>query len=94
MKKKNPHWGSSLDDLLCEEGIRDHARAEAVTRVLAWQLTQEIERQGFSKARLAKLMHTSRAQIDRILSAKSNVTVDSLQRMAVLVGRELRLELV
>ncbi len=94
MKKKNPHWGSSLDDLLREEGIRDTARAEAVTRVVAWQLAQEIERQGFSKARLAKLMHTSRAQIDRILNAKSNVTVDSLQRMAALMGRELRLELV
>jgi transcriptional regulator with XRE-family HTH domain len=47
-----------------------------------------------SKARLAKLMNTSRAQVDRILKAKGNVTIETLQRAAELVGRQLRLELV
>ncbi len=93
-KRKNPHWGSTLDDFLREEGIRDAARAEAVTRVVAWQLAREMERQGISKARLAELMHTSRAQVDRILKAQGNVTIATLQRAASLVGRELRLELV
>lgn len=93
-KRKNPHWGSTLDDFLREDGIRDAARAEAVTRVVAWQLAQEMERQGISKARLAELMHTSRAQVDRILKAQGNVTIETLQRAASLVGRELRLELV
>jgi hypothetical protein len=94
MSKKNPHWGSTLDDFLREEGIRDTARAEAVTRVVAWQLSREMERQGITKARLAELMHTSRAQVDRILGARGNVTIETLQRAASLVGRELRLELV
>ncbi len=93
-KRKNLHWGSTLDDFLREEGIRDAARAEAVTRIVAWQLGQEMERQGMSKARLAELMHTSRAQVDRILNARGNVTIETLQRAASLVGRELRLELV
>jgi antitoxin HicB len=93
-RRKNPHWGSTLDDFLHEEGIRDVARAEAVTCVVAWQLAQEMERQGISKARLAELMHTSRAQVDRILKARGNVTIETLQRAASLVGRELRLELV
>jgi hypothetical protein len=93
-RRKNPHWGSTLDDFLREDGIRDAARAEAVTRVVAWQLGQEMERQGISKARLAELMHTSRAQVDRILNARGNVTIATLQRAAALVGRELRLELV
>lgn len=39
-------------------------------------------------------MNTSRDQIDRILKAKGNVTIETLQRAAALVGRELRLELV
>lgn len=39
-------------------------------------------------------MKTSRAQIDRILKAEGNVTAETLQRAAALVGRELRLELV
>jgi antitoxin HicB len=65
-----------------------------VTRVLAWQLTQKMECQGISKATLAEKMHTSRAQVDRILKAKGNITIDTLQRAAALVGRELRLELI
>jgi len=92
--KKNPHWGSTLDDFLDDEGIREAAKAEALTRVVAWQLSEEMKRQGMSKARLAGLMNTSRAQVDRILKAKGNVTIENLQRAAKLVGRELRLELV
>jgi predicted transcriptional regulator len=94
MSRKNPHWGTTLDEFLGKEGIREAARAEALTRVVAWQLAQEMERQGMTKAKLAELMHTSRAQVDRILNAKGNVTVETLQRAAALVGRELRLELV
>ena len=93
-KNKNPHWGSTLDDFLDEEGIREAAKTEAATRLIAFQLGQEMERRGMSKARLAELMHTSRAQVDRILKAKGNVTIETLQRAALLVGRELRLELV
>jgi antitoxin HicB len=94
MSRKNPHWGTTLDEFLAEDGIREAAKAEAVTRVVAWQLTQEMERQGITKAALAERMHTSRAQVDRILKAKGNVTIESLQRAAALIGRELRLELV
>ena len=93
-RKKNPHWGSTLDDFLNEEGIREAVKREAVTRVVAWQLNNEMKRQGISKARLAALMKTSRAQVDRILKAKGNVTIETLQRAAELVGRQLRLELV
>jgi DNA-binding phage protein len=94
MTKKNPHWGTTLDSFLNEEGIREATKAEAVTRVIAWQLGQEMEKKGMTKAKLAELMQTSRAQVDRILKAKGNVTIESLQRAAALVGRELRLELV
>ena len=93
-KKNNPHWGSTLDAFLDEDGIREAAKAEAVTRVVAWQLGEEMKKQGVSKARLATLMNTSRAQVDRILSAKGNVTIETLQRAAALVGRQLRLELI
>ena len=92
--KKNPHWGSTLDEFLDEAGIREMARAEAVTRVVPWRFISLLSCQGMSKARLAKLMKTSRAQVDRILKAKSNVTIETLQRAAELVGRQLRLELV
>ena len=94
MTKKNPHWGTTVDTFLSEDGIRQAAKTEAVTRVVAWQLTQEMKRQGMTKVALAERMHTSRAQLDRLLKAKGNITIETLQRAAALVGRELRLELV
>ena len=39
MTKKNPHRGTTLDAFLDAEGIREAAKAEAVTRVVAWQLS-------------------------------------------------------
>ena len=93
-KKKNPQWGSTLDELLTEDGTREAVRAEAVTRVVAWQLQEAMKQKGMTKVALAKLMHTSRAQLDRVLEAKGNVTIETLQRAAKIVGRELRLELV
>ncbi len=94
MSKAKKNWGSTLDVFLDEEGVREAAKTEAVTRVVAWQLNEEMKRQGISKARLAEMMKTSRAQIDRVLKAKGNVTIETLQRAAELVGRKLRLELV
>jgi antitoxin HicB len=58
---RNPHWGSTLDDLLNEDGIREAARTEAVTRVVAWQLAEEMKRRGMTKAHLAERMNASRA---------------------------------
>lgn len=94
MTRDNPHWGTTLDAFLTEEGIHDTAMNEAVTRVVAWQLGQEMERQGITKVKLAEQMHTSRAQVDRILKAKGNITIETLQRAASLLGRQIRLELV
>ena len=33
MTKKNPHWGTTLDEFLDAEGIREAAKAAAVTRL-------------------------------------------------------------
>ena len=90
----NPHWGTQADAFLAEDSILHAAKSEALTRVIAWQLAQEMQRQGITKAALAERMHTSRAQIDRILNARGNVTIETLQRAASLLGRQLRLELV
>lgn len=94
MSGKNQHWGSTLDEFLHEEGIYETAKAEAVTRVISWQIAEEMRKRGITKTQMAERMHTSRAQVDRILKAKGNVTIETLQRAAALIGRELRLELV
>jgi antitoxin HicB len=94
MSEKDQHWGSKLDDFLHDEGIYEAAKAEALTRVITWQIAEEMRKQGITKTQMAERMKTSRAQVDRILKAKGNVTIETLQRAAALVGRELRLELV
>ena len=43
---------------------------------------------------VAEKTHTGRAQVDRILKANGNLTIQTLQRAAALFGRELRLDLV
>ena len=91
--QSNPCWGSTLEDFLKKEGIHEAAKTAAVLRVVAWQLAQEMARQSLSKTELAAQMHTSRAQLDRVLKAEGNVTLATLQRAAALVGRELRVEL-
>ena len=49
----------------------------------------------FSKAEMAKLMHTSRAALDRLLDPENDaVTLSTLRKAASAVGREIRLELV
>ncbi len=50
--------------------------------------------QKLSKARMAALMQTSRAQLDRLLDpARGNVTLETLQRAARVLGRQLKIEL-
>jgi predicted XRE-type DNA-binding protein len=94
-KKKNPHWGSTLDDFLAEEGTRKAFQAVAIKEVLAWQIVEAMKAQGMSQKALATRMKTSRSQISRLLDPKDgNVTLVTLQRAAKLLGREVRLELV
>lgn len=84
-----------MEDFLDEEGIREKATTAAIKRVIAWQLAEEMKKKSLTRARLADLMHTSRAQVNRILDPdKGNVTIETLQRAAHLLGRQLRLELV
>jgi predicted XRE-type DNA-binding protein len=93
-KKRNPHIGTSLDDFLKEEGIYEETQTQAIKEVVAWQLAEAMQKRGVSKANMAKMLHTSRTQINRLLDPRSDVTISSLQRAAALVGRQVRLELV
>jgi DNA-binding phage protein len=91
---KHPNQGTSLEDVLAEDGNLEGATAYAIKRVIAQQLQQEMAARHLSKTAMAKLMATSRRQLDRVLSPEDgNVTIETLQRAAKAVGRSLRLEL-
>jgi len=94
-KKKNPHIGSSFESWLDEAGIREEVTLADIKAVLARQLAEEMKKKRLTKKRMAELMKTSRAQLDRLLDPENgNITIESLQRAAKIVGRELRMELV
>jgi antitoxin HicB len=93
--KKNKHRGPTLDSFLIEEGLHDELKTIVAKEAIAWQMQQAMKKRNISKKRLAELMETSRTQVDRILDPKAgNVTLETLQRAAKIVGRELRVELV
>lgn len=88
------HIGGSFEDFLKEQGAYEATTEQAVKRVLAYQLAEEMKIQGLSKIKMAKRLGTSRSQLDRLLDpAATNVTLAALAKAARAVGRTLRLEL-
>ncbi|KQT87139.1 XRE family transcriptional regulator [Aurantimonas sp. Leaf443] len=85
---------TTLDDWLDEEGTREDVAVLAVKKVIAAQLVVQMREQNITKAELARRMHTSRSQIDRVLDPSSDVNVGTLSRAAGIVGRKVRLELI
>jgi predicted XRE-type DNA-binding protein len=93
MKKKN--IGSSFDSWLRKEGIYEEVAAAAIKRVLARQLEAAMRQQKLSRAEMARRMQTSRAAHHRLLDPENDaVTLSTLRKAAIAVGREIRLELV
>ena len=92
-KSKNPAIGSTLDSFLAEEGVLGEFEARAIKEVVAWQLQEAMAAQSISKAKMARMMHTSRTQLDRLLNPDCDVQISTLARAAAIVGRQIRLEL-
>ena len=90
----NKHSGSDFDDFLREEGILEEVTARAHKRLLALQLSEVMEQSNITKTQLAQRLQTSRSQLDRLLDPDNTaVTLDSLERLAHAVGRQLKVEL-
>jgi len=86
--------GSTIDDFLKEERIFEEAQTQAVKEVVAWQLARAMKAKRISKSRMATLLKTSRTQVDRLLDARDDITLSSLQRAAAIVGRRVLIQLV
>ncbi len=90
----NRYSGSTLDELLAEEGILEEVSAKAHKRLLVLQLTDIMQESKLSKDGLAKRLQTTRSQVDRLLDPdNTSITLDLLERLAHAVGRELKIEL-
>ena len=90
----NPYSGSDFDALLQEEGILEEVTAKAHKRLVALQLQDAITASKLSKTQLADALQTSRSQLDRLLDPDyTALTVDSLERLALALGKQLKIEL-
>ncbi len=90
---KNKHRGSNFEDFLKEEGIFEECHEEAVKRVIAFQLEQELKKQKMTKTQLAKKMKTSRAAVNRLLDPRKTCSLKSLILAALALGRQLEVRL-
>ena len=89
-RSRSPNKLIALDDFLAEEGKREELEAVAIKEALVWQImkVKKISRGGLAQ-------HEDQPQsVGRLLNPKDgNVTLNTLQRAARMVGRSLRLGL-
>lgn len=87
-RKPANHSGSTFDRFLEEEGIKEEVEAVAIKRVLAWQLEKAMRQQQKTKKAMAKQLHTSRSQLDRLLDPQNvSVSLDTITRAARALGK-------
>ena len=89
----NKYSGSNFDDFLAEEGILEEVTSKAQKRLLAYQAAHIMTESNLTKTELALRMNTSRSQLDRLLDPENTaVKLDSLNRLAQAVGKQLKVE--
>jgi hypothetical protein len=78
-----------------KESLYEEVTAAAIKRVLARQLQEAMTAQQLSKAEMARRMRTSRAALQRLLDPTNDaVTLSTVTKAALALGRQVRLELV
>jgi antitoxin HicB len=91
---KKAHIGSNFDDFLQQDGLLAECEAGALRRVVTWQIEQEMKRRRISRAKLASRMKTSRTTLDQLFAEEeSPLTFQLLERVALALGRKLKVEL-
>ena len=91
---KNEHLGSNFDDFLEEEGLIADTEAAAIKKVIAYQIEMEMKHANLSKSAMTERMHTSRSALERLLDpANVSVTLQTLERAALALGKNLKIEL-
>ncbi len=91
---KNKHIVNNFNDFLKTEGCLTEADAAAVKKIISYQIEQIMKKKNLSKTALAKKMGTSRSALDRLLDpANVSITLQSLEKAALALGKKLKIEL-
>ncbi|MCT7908599.1 hypothetical protein SDC9_35761 [bioreactor metagenome] len=86
---------SDFDEFLKDEAIFEEVNNNAIKKVIAYQIAQEMKQQNITQTELAKMMNTSRTVIHKLLNPENNsLTLQSLQSVANALGKRLSISLV
>ncbi len=92
---KNKHIGTDFSDFLKEDGIYEETNDIAIKRVIAYQLEQEMKAQNITKTRMAEMMNTSRAVVNRLLNPdNSSLTLSTLESATHALGKRLNISII
>jgi antitoxin HicB len=95
IKKINSRRGGSFEEFLKKEGLHRQVEIQAGKEILAWKLQSAMKERKMTVSALARKMDTSRAAINRILDpANPSVTLGTLEKTAVALGKRWRFDLV
>ena len=92
---KNKYIGTDFSDFLKEDGIFEETNDIAIKRVIAYQLEQEMKVQNITKTKMAEMMKTSRAVVNRLLNPdNSSLTLHTLEIATNALGKRLNISIV
>ena len=93
--KLKPNMKSDFDEFLKEDNIYDDVNDIAIKRVIAYQLEQEMKAQSITKTKMAEMMNTSRAVVNRLLNPdNSSLTLHTLESATNALGKRLNISIV
>ena len=91
----NKHIGTDFSDFLKEDGIFEETNDIAIKRVIAYQLEQEMKVQNITKTKMAEMMNTSRAVVNRLLNPdNSSLTLSTLESATQALGKRLNISII
>jgi predicted XRE-type DNA-binding protein len=91
----NASIGSSFDDFLEEEGIKEEVENGAIKKLIAYQMQEKLKNEHLTKTELAERLETSRAAVNRLLDPENDsITLLTLKKAALILGKKIKFELI
>ncbi len=89
------NMNSDFDEFLVDDDIYEEVNDIAIKRVIAYQLEKEMKSQNITKTKMAELMNTSRAVVNRLLNPdNSSLTLHTLESATQALGKRLNISII
>jgi predicted XRE-type DNA-binding protein len=91
----NTSIGSSFDDFLEDEGLKEEIENGSIKKLIAYQMQEKLKNEHLTKTELAQRLDTSRAAVNRLLDPyNDSITLLTLKKAASILGKKIKLELI